>query len=60
MSRCATEFCVPTREVGNCMPAAIPLSSMNRLLRTTACGELKAMPRIASGVSAAPVRIIGL
>ncbi|MNL53597.1 hypothetical protein D3C87_1768600 [compost metagenome] len=60
MSRCSTEFCVPTNEVGNCMPDDIPQSSMNRLLSKKAWGGLKAMPRIAIGISAAPVRIIGL
>ncbi|MNL12055.1 hypothetical protein D3C87_1329160 [compost metagenome] len=60
MSRCSTEFCVPTNEVGNCMPEAIPLSSMNRLLRTNAWGGLNAMPRIEIGINMAPVRIIGL
>ncbi|MNG10843.1 hypothetical protein D3C84_943370 [compost metagenome] len=60
MSRCSTEFCVPTNDVGNCMPEAIPQSSMNRLLTRNACGGLNAMPIIETGISAAPVRIIGL
>ncbi|MNG37583.1 hypothetical protein D3C84_1249880 [compost metagenome] len=60
MSRCSTEFCVPTNDVGNCMPDEIPQSNMNRLLTTKACGGLNAMPIIAMGISAAPVRIIGL
>jgi len=60
MSRCSTEFCVPTREVGNCIPAAIPQSNMNRLVTATAWGALRAMPRIAIGLSKAPIKIIGL
>ncbi|MNN77199.1 hypothetical protein D3C81_1936430 [compost metagenome] len=60
MSRWSTEFCVPTSEVGNCMPEAIPQSSMNRLLNQKAWGGLNAMPRIDSGMSRAPPRIIGL
>ncbi|MCY1247490.1 hypothetical protein D9M72_608270 [compost metagenome] len=60
MSRWSTELCVPTNDVGNCMPEAIPHSSMNKLLTTNACGGLNAMPVIAMGISEAPVRIIGL
>ena len=60
MSRCSTEFCVPTSDVGNCIPPAMPLSNMNRLLSKNAWGGLNAMPRIEIGISTAPVRIIGL
>ena len=40
ISRCSTEFCVPTNEVGNCMPAAIPHNNMKTLVSTTAWGAL--------------------
>ena len=60
ISRCATLFCAPTREVGNCMPEAIPLSSMNTPLSSSALGGLRAMPRIAKGINTAPPKIIGL
>ena len=60
MSCTATEFCVPTSEVGNCMPLAKPVSTMNRPVSSTDCGAVKAMPRIATGISSAPVRIKGL
>ncbi|MNN59942.1 hypothetical protein D3C81_1750950 [compost metagenome] len=60
MSRCSTEFCVPTSEVGNCMPLEIPQSNMNRPLTSVASGGLSAMPKIATGISIAPVRICGL
>ncbi|MNY35610.1 hypothetical protein D3C86_1700300 [compost metagenome] len=60
MSVGATAFWVPTSDVGNSAPEAMPVSSMNRPLSSVDCGSVKAMPRMNNGMHSAPVRICGL
>ncbi|MNT86245.1 hypothetical protein D3C72_2265120 [compost metagenome] len=60
MSLLATALCVPTSEVGNCSPQAIPVSSMNSALSNADCGGVSAIAKMATGISSAPARICGL
>ncbi|MNP28982.1 hypothetical protein D3C76_1219870 [compost metagenome] len=60
MSLMSTALCVPTNEVGNCKPQAIPVSSMNTPLSSSACGGVMAMAKMATGIKTAPATICGL
>ncbi|MNO88602.1 hypothetical protein D3C76_800570 [compost metagenome] len=60
MSLLSTALCVPTSDVGNCSPQAMPVSNMNTALSSDDCGGVMAMAKMATGISSAPVSICGL
>ncbi|MNH17229.1 hypothetical protein D3C79_768920 [compost metagenome] len=60
MSLLSTALWVPTSDVGNCSPQAMPVNNMKSALRTPDCGGVMAMAKIATGISNAPARICGL